>query len=349
MDLIKRLYESYSIGYDDNTFIYFHDLDDVNKVMKFLKDTRCFSTDLSYDEFDSNLVKMFNELGFGNSSICLHNMVIGKSKFNKLDDGCCVFNYSIDSLEYNHGDILCYYSSNELFNGDDARCPGVQLISGNSSLYYSVGIKPHIKKYEIKVNDDLIITREFSQDVVLFILDSKNNGRFVIKIDKPTNKAINDSYILNNELELVENLKNIKSYDIVGLYNLLSEITLGNNISIYPEITISEMVNTECGVRDKNLLTIKDGRLDCAIRTIGDKTLTLHGNGDWSYVIDDECVKFRINSGKTFKYVIETKDNKFADNYVETLLSYDVSKAREEIETTKKLVKALGIGVKKGR
>lgn len=349
MNLIERLYENHNIdGCDIDTFVYFNDLDDINKVMKFLKDVRCFNSDLTYDEFDYNLVKIFKML-FGDSSICLHDMIIGKSRFNKLDDGCCMFNYSVNSLECVGGDIIGYYSSNELFDGEYARYPGVQLISGNTSLYYSVGSESCIKKYEIKVNDDLMITREFSLDSVLFILDSKVNGRFVIRIDKPCKIFVDDNYILENELELVESLKMIESYDVANIYNIFSEISLGSDISIYPEITVCEMVDTECGVMDKNLLSIKDGILNCAVRTIGDKILTLHGNGDWSYVINDEYVNFKINSSKTFKYIIETKEDKFADNYVETLLSYDVAKAKEEVENTKKLVKAFGIGVKRNR
>lgn len=349
MNLIERLYENHNIdGCDIDTFVYFNDLDDINKVMKFLKDVRCFNSDLTYDEFDYNLVKIFKML-FGDSSICLHDMIIGKSRYNRLDEGCFLFNYTLGHLEFNKGDIIGYYSSNELFDGEYARYPGIQLISGNTSLYYLTGSEPRIMKYEIKVNDDLMINREFSLDSVLFILDSKVNGRFVIKIDKPNNMVVDNNYVLDNELELVKSLKNIESYDVANIYNILSEISLGNDISIYPEITVSEMVDTECGVRDKNLLTIKDGRLDCAVRTIGDKTLTLHGDGNWSYVINDEYVNFRINSGDTFKYVIETKDDKLADNYVETLLSFDANKAKEEVEDTKKLVKALGIGVKKNR
>ena len=86
MNLIERLYENSYRESDVDTYIYFNNLDDINRVMQFLKSICCFSTDLSYDEFDYNLVKMFNKLGFGGSSVCLHNMIIGKSRYNKLDD-----------------------------------------------------------------------------------------------------------------------------------------------------------------------------------------------------------------------------------------------------------------------
>lgn len=347
MNLIERLYKSEDIDYDSNTFVYFNDLYDVDKVMRFLRETYRFDTDLSYEGFDNNLVMLFNRLSFGDSSVCLHNMRTLNSRYNNLEDGCCMFNYSVDSLEFIDGNLLEYYSSGELFYGEDIKFPGVKLSSSDTSLYYSLGSIPQIKKYEIRVSNDLTVTREFSKKSALFILDTKDNNRLLIRINKPSNVILGDNYILGNELEFIEYLKSLESYDIYSIYSDMKNLYLDKDISIYPEITLSEMVINDDSLFDKNLLTVKYGKLDVIIRTIGDKSLTLYGNGNWSYVINDENVNFKINSGKIFKYIIETKEEKVLNDYIDSLLSYDVSIAKEEVERTKKLVKKMEIGVKK--
>lgn len=349
MNLIERLYESNDMDFEEeNAFVYFYNIDTVSCVIKFLNDIHYFDTDISYEKFDYNIVRMFSNLGFGQSSICLHNMEKGNSRYNMFDAGYCIFDYSVDSLECVDGDRIEYYASNELFDGDNAKYPGFKLSSGNTALYYTVGTGPYIRKYDIKLSENVTLIREFMRDEALFIYEQEDKS-LVIRIKKPNNKIVTSDYILDNELELLEYLKSLTSFEIVEIYNKLCELSLGNNISVYPEISICESIKVENNYQDINALTIRNGNLDSIVRTVLDKSLTLYGNGNWNYMLSSENVNFIINSGKTFRYRIDTKNDKVMDEYADTLLQYDVGVAKREVEDTKKLVKSLGIGVKKNR
>lgn len=351
MDLIKGLYENKDdVLEHERPLVYYYDLNDVDKLIGFLKSVYCFDTDLSYEELDYNLVEIFNRLGFlENDSICLGNMRIGSSKYDVNKEGYCTFNYSVNCLEFTSGDVVGYYSNNELFDGSEgcAMYPGVKLTSGNESLYYTVGTGPYIRKYDIKINENLTLTREYSKNSVLFIFEELGR-RFVIKVDKPISKVVTENYVLDNELLLLEYLKGLSSFDIVEIFKKLCEISLGKDVSKYSEITLCESNKTENGWKDTSLISIKLGTVDNIIRTIGDKTITWYGNGNWTYVLSDENVTFRINSGKTLKYGIEAKNDMIMDSYTDNLFKYDVCVARREIEDTKKLVKEkLGLSIKK--
>ena len=104
----------------------------------------------------------------------------------------------------------------------------------------------------------------------------------------------------------------------------------------------------ESGWKNINSVTIKNGKIDSIIRTIGNKTITCYGNGNWNYVLNDENVTFKINFGKTLRYGIETNNDSAMDDYTDSLLKYDVSTARREVEDTKRLVREkFGLDVKK--
>ena len=351
MNLIEKVYENNSVVLEENSpFVYFNDLGDIDKLMSFLKYARSFDTDLSYEEMDANLVKLFGKLGFGlNDSICLHNMKIGSSKYNVNQEGYCEFNYSVNTLEYEKGNIIGYYSSSELFDGTErySTYPGVKLSSGNESLYYTVGTGPYIRKYSIKLNEEVTLIREYSNDEAFFMFEGIENT-FIIRVKKPLSKIVTGNYVLDNELELVNYLRSLSSYDMVEIYNKLREISLGEDVSKYPEIFICESIKKENIFEDVNSVCIKNGDVDSIVRTVGDREITCYGNGNWSYMLSDENITFRINSGKTLRYGIETKSDKSMDEYTDTLLKYDVGTARREVEDTKRLVREkFGLSVKK--
>ena len=345
MNLIKRIYEDRSDNIEEHekTIVLFDEIETMKKLVQFLSDAYCFDTDLYFPEVELNIQQIFSRLGIGlDSSVFLRNIKFGASKYDESKNGCCEFNYSLngDSLDNREDKTITYYLSNELFSGEKyAICPAVKLSSGNESLYYSVGSVPVIRQYSIKLNEEVTLIREYSKDEVLFIIEGKTN-HLVIKVKKPVSKVVENNYQLDNEMLLLDYLKTLtESYDVMDVYNKLCELSLGNDISMYQEITVCESVKTEYGFCDSNLVSIKNGNIDCVVRTIGDKTITLSGNGNWSYVLSDEFVNFRINSGKTLKYRIETKSEKEMDDYTDGLLRYDVSTAKQEVENTRELVR----------
>ena len=350
MELIKQIYRNSNIGVEEgSTFVCFYNFNDKNKFERFLNDTCSYDTDLSYEEVYLNLVMLFSELGLGNGSVCLHDMKVGTSKYDINQAGICSFNYSVSSLKCNLGDVVEYYSSGELFDGSVkyVNYPGVKLTSGDTSLYYTLGSVPYIRKYDIQINDSVKLIREFSKDEVLFMFEGLDSN-FIIRIKKPSYKSGNNDYVLDNELIFLDYLRSLSSYDMVEIYNKLCELCLGKDISVYPEITICQSIRTDYSYYDTDSITIKNGDIDVIVRTVGDKSIICYGNGNWNYILSDENVTFKISSGKTLRYKIETKTDKEMDEYTESLLKYDVNAARSEVEDTKKLIREkLGLSVKK--
>lgn len=343
MDLIKRIYR----GKNDNleqkrANILFDSISMMEQLMKFLNEGHYFDTDLYIPEVIYNFTQIFNRLEIGlGKEIFLKNIQFGSSKYNSLGNGYCSFNYSLSNNSESNENTITYYSSNELFPCGEkyAIYPGVKLTSGNESLYYSVGSVPCIRQYTIKLNEDMTLIREYSRDEVLFMIEGKNN-HLVIRVKKPLLKVVDNNYQLDNEILLLDYLRTLTdNYDVMNIYNKLSEISLGDKTCMYQEITVCESVKDKSGYRDRNLISIKNGEIDSVVRTIGDKTITLSSNGNWSYTLSDEFVDFRINSGKTIKYHIETKTEREMDDYTDGLLRYDVSMAKQEVEETRELVR----------
>lgn len=344
MNLIEKIYESDKelLEYD-KPFMFCYNPNDVDEMRNFLKDVHCLDTDLSYDKVYYNMVEIFNRLGLGkNDNICLHDMYFGVSKYDRTRNGYCSFRYSINSLDNSEENVIRYYSSNELFDGNERYSiyPGVKLSNRDESVYYTVGTVPCVRKYDIKINDGVTLTREYSDDEVFFMFEGIDEN-FIIRIKKPSSKIVKgNSYELDNELELVNYLRTLTMpFDMVEVYKSICDISLNNDISMYPEITLCESKKINNSWKDINLITIKNGEVDTIVRTIGDKTITCYGNDNWSYILSDENIVFTINSGRTLTYGIEAKTEKAMDDYTNTLLRYDVSTARSEVMETKSMVK----------
>lgn len=346
MDLIKRIYEDRSEDSTEirKTTVLYGNVTNVESIMSFLANVYCFDTDLYFPEFDNNMELIFGKLGIeliGNVS--LTDMKIGSSRYPGSQGGTITFNYHLLNSENRDDNTITYYSSNEIFDGSEpyAVYPAVKLSSGNESLYYSVGSVPILRKYSIQLNEDVTLTREYSSEEVLFIIEGKTN-HLVIRVKKPVSKVVENNYQLDNEMLVLDYLKTLTgAYDVMDIYNKLCELSLGNDVSMYQEITVCESVKNEygCCYCDTNVISVRNGYIDSVVRTIGDKTITLQGNGNWSYMLSDEFVNFRINSGKTMKYHIETKSEKEMDDYTDGLLRYDVNSAKREVEETRELVR----------
>ena len=86
-------------------------------------------------------------------------------------------------------------------------------------------------------------------------------------------------------------------------------------------------------------------------KTKNDKTIAINKNGYWEYKLNNKnisedlensTVKFAINGGPTgFSYNVSAKIADELDDYTKTLVMYDISTARKEIENVKKLVKQM--------
>lgn len=345
MDLIKRIYEDRSENTTEirKTTVLYGNVENVESIMRFLANVYCFDTDLYFPEFDNNMELLFGKLGIeliGNVS--LMGMKIGSSRYTDSQGGTITFNYHLLNSENRDDNMITYYSSNELFLGEKFSIyPGVKLSSGNESLYYSVGSVPVLRKYSIELNEDITLTREYSSEEVLFTIEGKTT-HLVIRVKKPASKVVENNYELDNEMLVLDYLKTLTgTYDVMDIYNKLCEISLGNDVSMYQEITVCESIKNKygCCYCDSNLISVRNGDIESVVRTIGDKTITLSSNGCWSYVLSDEFVSFKISSGKTMKYHIETKTEKQMDDYTDGLLRYDVNSAKKEVEETRELVR----------
>lgn len=352
MDLIRRLYENRVIQKDGQDLLFdegrpeilFSDEKSLVEFSRFIQRANSHN-----DSFLPNVVPdfidLFNALGIGRyGEIELSNIKIGSSKYNASKEGYCSLDYLVDSHEYKEGNMIAYYSSGELYNFYS----GIKLSSGNESICCLMNHGLHIQQYSIRINKDVTLTREYYKDEVLFMFEGLSK-RLVIRVKKPISIEIDTDYELVNEVKFLDYLKVLTyPYDMVEIYNKLCEISLGSDVSIYPEIIVCELSNTLSGWKDTNLISIKNGEIDSIIRTSGDKKISFDGNGNWNYMMSDENVMFTISSSDKISCSIETKNDKEMDDYTERLFRYDINTARSEVVAAKRLIREkIGLGCKR--
>ena len=318
-------------------------ISDLNKNMfsDILNKTYLFESDFRYLIVKDKIINIFKMLGLSiGDNILLDNMKSFKSRFNKDKIGSISFNYFInfdmDSLEYK----ITYYHNGELFNGNDKDSfkAGIKVEDNKTSIYYSLGYTSiDMFKYEIKLNNNITLCREFSKDNVFFIFESKDS-RFVIKIDRKVPKNSDSYYILNNEDKLLKYLISIYNYDIDEIINKLCEISLGNDISKYSQITLCESKRIDNRWKDINLLVFRKGRMYELIKSNFERMIHIDEFGNFEYVKLDDDIKFTIKYDDLIKYNIDGASDIYTDSYIGNLLINNIEYACEEVSNIKSRV-----------
>ena len=213
--------------------------------------------------------------------------------------------------------------------------------------YEPVKNQPKITLYlttsEHKYSSGTKYLRNYNWEDAEYII-SKGENQFVLKVDKPYDlqNPKEHYYRLNNEEELVNYLSKLEfPIEIEEVYKKICEISLGENISEYPFIHIC--VTKEGMATDT--LDIDEGEWHTFRKTKGDKTVVLYQNGTWEYELssndnlENKTTVFSMTCEKDgISCNIQAKTDSELDDYTKTLVGYDISTARSEVENTRKLV-----------
>lgn len=147
---------------------------------------------------------------------------------------------------------------------------------------------------------------------------------------------------LENEKELQRYLMNLTfPISIEKVYKDICEISLGD-VSKYSRIVLQCCDNKKNGMVS-DLIVLENGNLEKFGMTKNDKTMFIDKYGNFSYRISDLETDFSVNISGDDKNKCEmfAKSSKYMDDYIDSLIVYDISDARKEKEETKKLVKKI--------
>lgn len=340
MELIDKIYDQENSidGNRPNLVI-----SDLNKNMfsNILNKTYLFESDFRYSIVKDKIINIFKILGFDiNDNILLDNMKSFKSRFNRDKVGSVSFNYFINFDMDSNDDKITYYHNGELFNGNDKDSfkAGIKIEDSKTAIYYSLSYSSiDMFKYEIKLNNDVILCREFSKDNVFFIFESKDS-RFVIKIDRKVPKNCDSSYILDNEDKLLDYLISLDNYDMDEIINKLCEISLGNDISKYSQITLCESKKIDNRWKDINLLVFRKGRMYELIKSDFEKIVHIDEYGNFEYTRIDDDIRFVIKCDDLIRYNIDGVSDIYTDSNMGNMLNHNIDNACEEVSNIKKRV-----------
>lgn len=335
MDLIKNFYKKDKDMVVSNLDINHEDVED---IIYWLKNMRFYDDDIDYSRFNLNLLKICNELGI--SDMNLLKFRGNKTRFNNdsfYKIGSFSFNYS-DSDKVDRKNVITCYGCNELvlYNGHYNEEPIIKVSNGDTSFYYSIGDwELSLVKYETKLKDGSVLTRDYLNEKIMFSFDGLDSC-FNICVD-----GINE---LNNEMIFVDYLRKLNyPYDIVEVYNKLCEISIGNELDKYSMISLNEYRKDNNRWKLLNSIEIANGEINNVLRTVNDKTISCDGDGNWSYILEDEDVTLSISSGDKTIFNIVAKNDMIIDDYVNDFLNYDVGVARKEANDFKvKIRRKLG-------
>lgn len=334
MDLIKNFY---SKGNSNNNNLVIEEKY-MDKIGYWLNNMRFYDDIIEYSYFVSCLTKICKELGIniGNLVRFRSNKTrFNNDSFNKV--GSFSFNYS-DNDKVNKKNVITCYGCNELnlFNGLYNEEPIIKISDEKSTFYYAIGDwRLSLIKYETRLNDDSVLTRDYLYDKVIFSIAGLDSC-FVIQID-----GINE---LNNEDVFVEYLRKLSyPYDMVEVYNKLCEISIGKRLGKYSNIALNEYRKEDNKYNLINSIVISNGKIKNVLRTVNDKTISCDGDGNWNYVLMDKDVTLSVSSGDKTTFNIVAMNDTVIDEYVNGYLNYDVGVARREADEFKvKMRKKLG-------
>ena len=92
------------------------------------------------------------------------------------------------------------------------------------------------------------------------------------------------------------------------------------------------------------MIHLDNGEINEFCITRDGKRVFVSSNGNWSYMMvdEDELVKFsmKVDNGRISYNVVGNTDSEI-DDYTDTLIKYDMSVARKEVEDIKKLTRRM--------
>lgn len=253
------------------------------------------------------------------------------------------FNYSLNSNEINSENmIMLSYGSMVDF--------GPEITVFDSMGFRCYDCVPHfstntdedvvLNSYEKKLSDDK--SYRYSSFIYTNLIEFKSL-EYKILFDVTRDIEDSDRIVLNNQLELEEYLKNLEfPLSIMDLYNDLYRIC---GLDKYVKCGIKVVKKNDLDKEEiTDMIMINNGVVDEFCITRNGKRIYLSDNGNWSYkmVDNDELVKFSMEFiDNKVNCVISSNNHNEMNDYMDSIVKYDMSNAKCEVENTKKLVRSI--------
>ena len=176
--------------------------------------------------------------------------------------------------------------------------------------YSEIGSRIILGRLTTKLSDTLIYTRcysrkgmKFRYDFGDFILDLEmempeelpiiKKGKYTRYILTAKDRYDDDRY--ENEFNSL-----FTEYGIFGeLFVLYEDMkTYLGDISRYSKFLFRKSIKTDKGLKLTDMISLKNGKMSCVVRTIGDKTVRIFSNGGWQYKLcKGDSKGMIVNSG----------------------------------------------------
>lgn len=204
----------------------------------------------------------------------------------------------------------------------------------------------------IKYADGVSYIREYSRENAKYIVEYFDNC-FELEVVKPKDLELPmydrngnySRYRVNNEDMLVKYLSDYfsmwKDKDIVKVYKNICEISLGNDLSKYGEVSLKSLYDGEV----TDLIWLKNGELKRFGMTLPNmgRRLFLNKDGSWNYGITDknDLFSYSMNvNGDRINYNIDLNENVSSD-VVSEIIKRDTEDAKNGIDNVKRLVRKI--------
>ena len=213
-----------------------------------------------------------------------------------------------------------------------------------------LGVRIIPVKERIIYEDGISFTRELSRENVKFVVEY-SDYKLELGVVKPidydlplydkdgsySRYRLDNEDVLNNYLN--DFFKIVSNGDIVSIYKKICEISLGYDVSIYPEVKLV------LSYRDKitDIIHLKNGELEkfgVTLLKLG-RSLFLDKNGDWIYEVNDFDDLFKIemavrDEGTSYNIFVKNEDDL---NIISETVYNDTKMVKRNIEYIKRLVR----------
>ena len=197
----------------------------------------------------------------------------------------------------------------------------------------------HLQEHTIKSDkNDNVYNRFYSKYSCYFALKNKDY-HLSLRISIPEELRVSDKdCVLRNEEALKTYFLGLEfPIDINEVYKKICELSL-DSINVYPEfeLKVEKKVDGNSSVVT-DMINLVNGQLQNYTITKGGKTISLDGEGNWSYVANQVSISYAKNGEINYSLTGFSRDG--LETISAPAVKYDM--ISEEIEEVKNLVKSL--------
>ena len=223
------------------------------------------------------------------------------------------------------GDFFDFYPEFEMKGKDFSK---TYVLSENEDAS-----KLRLDKYSLTDNN-ITVSRDLSRVAAYFGWQSEE--KFLSINVRNSNPDIKMNFYLENEDELIQYLSSLSlPIDIVEVFKKVRELSLGNDLSKYPNILIRMFKSVENKEVETDVIEICNGKVKQIKKTQDNKTISFDENGNWTF--DDASISVMKDKEK-IKFSITTS---FSDGLLNISPIDTYTNAGEEVEKVAQLVRNL--------